>query len=432
MRVLYLCLSPSFGMHQYTADLANRMVKQGLDVHLITTANHPRDRYSPALSIHTPIANHTTGFSPEGLNLLDLKRVISTLDHLTPDPFDKLRTSPQPPTSDPRPPTPDPFDKLRTSPRPPTSVLRPPSSVHITAPHLWNPAILRHLRRRAIPTLHTLHDLDPHPGTPFGALIRPWNRLVQRYAGHIQVHGHRYQQRLVDAGYPSHRITTTALLHLFLSHKNHEALQTTLPPPPSHRPAQTLRTHTTPRNTQPCPERSRKDATRTILFFGRLLPYKGLEYLLAAMQSLQGQISLILAGPGDLKQVWDQPLPQGVQVRDHLVEDEEALALFRQCSLVVLPYVDATQSALIAAAYYFYKPVIATRSGALPEYVVEGETGWLVPPGDVEALARTLSQAIADPQRLQAMGRAARAWYDRQCIQEQETLTTLYENLANR
>jgi glycosyltransferase involved in cell wall biosynthesis len=49
---------------------------------------------------------------------------------------------------------------------------------------------------------------------------------------------------------------------------------------------------------------------------------------------------------------------------------------------LVLPYRDATQSALVAHAYFFRKPAIVTRTGALPEYVVEGETGWVVPRAD--------------------------------------------------
>jgi len=80
--------------------------------------------------------------------------------------------------------------------------------------------------------------------------------------------------------------------------------------------------------------------------------------------------------------------------------------LFRSACLLVLPYRDATQSALVAAAYTFGLPVIVTDTGALAEYVVEGETGWIVPPGDARALASALRAALADPGRLSAMGLA--------------------------
>ena len=73
--------------------------------------------------------------------------------------------------------------------------------------------------------------------------------------------------------------------------------------------------------------------------------------------------------------------------RRGLISDAEALELFHRSSLVLLPYIDATQSALIAAAYYFQKPVLVSRSGALPEYVVDGQTGFIVEPGHPATLA---------------------------------------------
>ena len=46
-RICYVLLSPTLGMHQYTADLANRMVRADHDVSLVTTSHYPRDRYLP-------------------------------------------------------------------------------------------------------------------------------------------------------------------------------------------------------------------------------------------------------------------------------------------------------------------------------------------------------------------------------------------------
>ena len=56
MRICYVLLSPTFGMHQYTADLANRMAQADHQVHLVTTRHYPRDRYLPAVIPHTPVA----------------------------------------------------------------------------------------------------------------------------------------------------------------------------------------------------------------------------------------------------------------------------------------------------------------------------------------------------------------------------------------
>jgi starch synthase len=53
-------------------------------------------------------------------------------------------------------------------------------------------------------------------------------------------------------------------------------------------------------------------------------------------------------------------------------------------------------------------PVVASRVGGIPEVVVDGETGWLVPPGDEAALARALRDALGDPARARRMGEAGR------------------------
>ena len=119
-------------------------------------------------------------------------------------------------------------------------------------------------------------------------------------------------------------------------------------------------------------------------------------------------------------------LPPGVEVWDRRVGDEEGIELFRRAAVLVLPYRDATQSALVGAAARFGVPAIVTRTGALPEYVAHGETGWVVPPGDVAALAAALGEALNAPERLVQIGAAARKWYDEARLEEQRTLTKLY------
>jgi len=141
-------------------------------------------------------------------------------------------------------------------------------------------------------------------------------------------------------------------------------------------------------------------------------------------------VRLVLAGPGRLETLWARSLPPGVEVRNRLIGDDETLDLFRRSGPLVLPYRDATQSALVAHAYFFRKPVIVTRVGALPEYVVEGETGWIVPPENPLALAEAMQAALSDPAQLQGMGQAGRAWYECQRQAEGDTLQGMYDRLA--
>ena len=83
-----------------------------------------------------------------------------------------------------------------------------------------------------------------------------------------------------------------------------------------------------------------------------------------------------------------------------------AAALFQESSVVVLPYVEATQSGVVPVAYTFAKPVVATGTGALAEAVEHGVTGILVPPRDPQALADAIVRLLRDKSLRERMGRA--------------------------
>ncbi|HUS94197.1 MAG TPA: glycosyltransferase family 4 protein [Patescibacteria group bacterium] len=365
MRLVYCLLSPTFGMHQYTADLANRMIERH-EVHLVTVPGYPADRYAPAVHVHTPSRLTNTGLSVESLRFRRLSRFKAEI------------------------------------------LLVKPDMVHFTGPHLWNPYLLYWLKRRGIQTIHSLHDLHPHSGTPLKPFLRFWNRVVVRLSGRILVHGRCYQQELLQSGLSIYRVVYFPLLHLFLSFRRTQTLIEKLEPV-SYDPV--------------------------ILFFGRLEQYKGIITLIEAYRRYRTseslptntQQKLLFAGPGNIPEEWRTYQPEGIEWRNRLIDDDEAEALFRSCCVLVLPYDDATQSALIGAAYFFHKPVIVTRSGALPEYVIEGQTGYVVPTLDVEVLANMLQSRLADKDVLKAMGDSGRKWYDEQRRLETHALHNLYE-----
>ena len=365
MRISYLLLSSTWGMHQYTADLANRQLAAGTDLHLVTTQHVPRDRYNPVVSVYTPVATTDRGFSLQGLRIRSLRSVRHTIRNLDPD------------------------------------------LVHITGPHLWNPLLLNSLHQAGVPTVHTLHDMHPHAGAVYGRLLYLWNGWVLSAADHILVHGNRYRRKLLSWGVSPSRVTCTPLTHLFTSHYHQEALVQSQP----------LIQH------EPW-----------ALLMGRLEVYKGLDVLVEACRLISAggdqSITAVIAGPGQLEKPVSGLLPANIEVRNRLVEDEEAIDLFSRCGLVVLPYIEASQSALVAAAYFFRKPVIVTRVGALPEYVVDGETGWVIPANDPEALAEAIRTALSDPARLAGMGEAGRAWYEQQREAELATLQSMYGRVA--
>jgi glycosyltransferase involved in cell wall biosynthesis len=364
MHLCYVLLSKTFGMHQYTADMAHRMAAAGHTVSLVTTTLLPRDRYGPGVEIHTPVTVASTGLSPHSLKRAQYEAAARAIIALRPD------------------------------------------VAHFTGPHVWNVGLINRVQAAGIRAVHTLHDLEPHHGRRFGFLLRPWNRMVIERADRILVHGQVYRQRLLAQGVAEDRVVATPLLHLFLGHEMASQVQ--------GRTAEEMEVRYEPR----------------LLFFGRLEAYKGVEYLLTAFAQIVGsaprRCRLVLAGPGDLSAIWAGNLPPQVELRNRLISDSEALELFQRCSLVLLPYLDATQSALVAAAYYFKKPALVSRSGALPEYVVDGETGFIVEPGHPATLARALVAAVEELQCLKSMGEKGRLWYDQQRELEVARLRTLY------
>ena len=142
-----------------------------------------------------------------------------------------------------------------------------------------------------------------------------------------------------------------------------------------------------------------------------------------------GSPRAVIAGRGNISDLWAGNLPKGVELRNRLIPDAEAVDLFRRCGLLVLPYINATQSALIAAAYYFRKPVLVTRTGALPEYVEDGRTGCVVEPGHPATLARCLAEMLGDPSGMAQMGTAGRAWYETRRTLEMQTLRAMYQRV---
>jgi glycosyltransferase involved in cell wall biosynthesis len=135
-----------------------------------------------------------------------------------------------------------------------------------------------------------------------------------------------------------------------------------------------------------------------ILFFGFIRQYKGLDYLIRAMPKVlrSVQVKLLIVGEfwedkeSYLKAIEELGLQGNIKVIDRYVPNEEVGLYFSAADVVVLPYVDATQSAIVSLAYTFDTPVITTNVGGLPEVVSDGETGLIVPPRDSEALAKAI------------------------------------------
>jgi len=152
-----------------------------------------------------------------------------------------------------------------------------------------------------------------------------------------------------------------------------------------------------------------EDGEPLVLFFGRIWEYKGLEYLIRAEPLITSKVPrarIVIAGIGEDFSRYSRMMqhPGRFIVHNEYISDEKRAELFRQASLVVLPYLEASQSGVIPLAYSFGKPVVATAVGGLPEMVDHGRTGYLVPPRDAKALAEAIVLLLQDKQQRMSFG----------------------------
>lgn len=148
-----------------------------------------------------------------------------------------------------------------------------------------------------------------------------------------------------------------------------------------------------------------------IAFIGRINRYKGLDILLQAFKNIRGkipQLKLLIAGSGDCSRY----LPAFKEMEDSLdlnirwIADDEFPSIIEKVDLVVLPYIEATQSGIIPLSFAFGKTVIATYVGGLPEQVPQG-TGLLIPPKDPVALENAIQYLYDNPRQILEMGKKA-------------------------
>lgn len=138
----------------------------------------------------------------------------------------------------------------------------------------------------------------------------------------------------------------------------------------------------------------------TILFFGFIKPYKGVDVLINAMpgvvdyfESIDREIQLIIAGEvyGDdevyRNLIKQNGLEEVVIFHNKYISQENISCYFSISDITVLPYKSATQSGVVLLSYSFSKPVIVTRVGGLDEFVDEGLNGFIVQPDNPADLA---------------------------------------------
>jgi len=149
-----------------------------------------------------------------------------------------------------------------------------------------------------------------------------------------------------------------------------------------------------------------RDEERTILFFGAIAPYKGLDILVEAFHPLAARDSryrLVIAGrpkEGECEQYWQKIQstiartidPARVLADIKYIPDQKTEIYFKAADVLVLPYREIFQSGILFLAYSYGLPIVATDVGSFRETLIEGKTGFLCRPNDAEDLRRTIEK----------------------------------------
>jgi len=188
----------------------------------------------------------------------------------------------------------------------------------------------------------------------------------------------------------------------------------------------------------------REEVPGTILFIGTAIPRKGLMHIAEAAEILKDKrldFKFHIVGPAS-----DPAYLQSVRafVSQHnlderfaflgLVSEDEVMAQYARCSILALPSYEETAPMAISQAQAAGMPAVASAVGGVPDMVIDGETGYTVPPRDPVALAEKLAVLLTDTEARHAMGENARRMAERRyrrSIVVEKTIAVYDEVLAD-
>ncbi len=249
-----------------------------------------------------------------------------------------------------------------------------PDIIHISGSYVWVIGLFFLLKLKKYPTVVTLHDINVHYGEDF-FINKLANYFYLKSADHLFVHGKKLKRELLQKGIDKTKVS-------IIPHGDYSFF------------------------TEYGKKNFKED--NSILFFGRIEDYKGLEYLLKAIPLIKKKVAnfhVIIAGRGNLGK-YNHLIKEhsNIEIINEYIEDDLVAELFQRASVVVMPYVEGSQSGIIPIAYAFRKPVVVTDVGSISEVVDEGKTGFIVPSKDSESLAKAVSIILNNSDLRKQMG----------------------------
>ncbi len=250
---------------------------------------------------------------------------------------------------------------------------------------IWDAATLPILARGSVRSILILHDAFFHPGDEYPLRQFILRCQIQSTDGLIVLSDHVRRQVMTEFDYPAERIWK--MPHGPFGFGTEAVV-------PARHP--------------------RGERDLSLLFFGRIVAYKGLDVLLRALKLLADRglrLQLVIAGSGDLAP-YAGLLEQlsCVTLHNRWLTEEEIGQFLAASDVAVLPYIEASQSGVAASAYAAGRPVVVTPVGGLVEQVISGKTGLIAREATANALADAIALFVEDPHLLDTCAAGALAY----------------------
>lgn len=239
---------------------------------------------------------------------------------------------------------------------------------HLLNSHPANIVLLKMSKCRN--SVFTLHDPIPHTNNLLGKCRSIIDKITSRYSSKIIIHSKMHLKNNLVKKYIS-KIVITPLASKakskdFLPLKN----------------------------------------KNVFLFFGRIEDYKGLDILIASVESLlsvRNDFKVIIAGAGNFSK-YESLIKhkENFEILNYVIPEYKVKDLFVDATFCMMTYKSASQSGVIPLSYYYSRPVIVTDIDSLKENVINGETGFIVEQ-DVSKIVKLLDSILKNHFNLSRM-----------------------------
>lgn len=232
-------------------------------------------------------------------------------------------------------------------------------AIYFESLHVWNLPIMAALKGK-VRIYHVIHDVIPHENDSSWRQVDLFNKVLVRLADIIVLRNKKFIPTLI-ANYHANadRVKYLELWRRYIDYT-----------PSVH--------------------------SHSVLFFGRMNPYKGVDNLLKIVRQCSN-IHFDVVGKVDpqvadiVDELKEQP---NVSLISGYVSDEEMKNYFVKADWIIVPYNSASQSGIIIDAYKYSRPVIAFNVGAIVEQVVPEQSGFLIEPGNIDDFSKCLQKTV--------------------------------------